>query len=126
MERAACEKSRKEAVHIAESLKWRDVDRKTEVFVMDELPAEQAWTTFKLRDKDTSLHDIYRLFFSGDIINRLGRAARHEDFELGSRKTKLSNGKFSRTTHMMRLTKKYITQATAICFTSFVLKDLYH
>jgi hypothetical protein len=53
-------RARNDALRIAEGLRWRDVDPSKEVFLMDELPVEEAWATLNIRKGDVSMHMIYQ------------------------------------------------------------------
>jgi hypothetical protein len=83
-------KARIDALRTAEGLRWRDVDSSKEVFIMDELPAEEAWATLNIREGDVSMHTIYRTFFTDSIIDRLGNDIDPNSFSR-SRKTKQKN-----------------------------------
>jgi hypothetical protein len=106
-------KARIDALRTAEGLRWRDVDSSKEVFIMDELPPEEAWATLNIRKGDVSMHTIYRKFFTDSIIDRLGNDIDPNSFSR-SRKTKLKNGKFSRTMQHCNVTKCDILQATSV------------
>ena len=55
--RSGSEKRRRrsQASTVAESLWWRGVDRKSECFLLKELPPERAWTKLEPRSGSTSL-----------------------------------------------------------------------
>ena len=62
LDEAERRRARIDALRIAEGLRWRDVDPRQEVFIMDELPPEEAWTTLNIRKGDVSIHTIHRKF----------------------------------------------------------------
>ena len=62
-----------------------------EVFLMEELPAETAWTTLKVRKGDVSKHAIYRTLLNDNIITRLGNDIDQDIFNSGSCKTRLES-----------------------------------
>lgn len=118
LERAERAAAAKEAVRIAECLKWRDVDSKKEVFLLDVVPPERHWTQFKMR-KGATLHRIYRSFYTDSVIDRIGNACKREDFIMGVRHTEIKSKDGSKkqkttTNRVMNVTKKYILQSKAI------------
>ena len=86
LNQAAQQKRIKETKRIAECLKWRDFEKKKECFVLDELPPVDAWTSFRLRNTDISMFNVFRNFVNDDIIDRLGRRFSEENHTYGSRK----------------------------------------
>lgn len=87
--KAAKKAEEKEAVRIAECLKWwQDVNSNKTVFSLDILPPERAWTQLKLR-KGASLLQIYRRFYTDKLIDRLGHGLKSYDFVMGKYYTTL-------------------------------------
>jgi len=86
LNQAAQQKRIKETKRIAECLKWRDFEKKKECFVLDELPPVDAWTSFRLRNTDISMFNVFRNFVNDDIIDRLGQRFSEENHTYGSRK----------------------------------------
>jgi hypothetical protein len=108
----------KDAVRIAECLKWEDVNSNKTVFLLDVIPPEKAWTVLKLR-KGATLHQIYRSFYTDAIINRLGAGLNRADFVMGVRHTELKSNDGSKrqrtvTNRFMNVTKQYILQSKAV------------
>ena len=69
-------KKQKDDQRIADCLKWQDVDRTKECFLIDELPPEDAWTTFKLnKTRPPSIGDVFRMFITPALMQLL-----HDDF----------------------------------------------
>ena len=127
LERAERATAAKEAVRIAECLKWRDVDTKKEVFLLDVVQPEKHWSQFKMR-KGTTLLQIYRSFYTDAVIDRIGYARKPQDFIMSIRHTAIKSKDGSKkqkttTSRVMNLTKntscnlkqyKYISLQTKI------------
>jgi hypothetical protein len=52
--------------------KWRDVDMKTECFILEALPPSQAFSTFRLRrESHPTLLSIFLRLFSPEIVQHI-------------------------------------------------------